>query len=881
MRLPRWLARARWDRERVRELESYLEIETADNVARGMSPADARDAARRKLGNLTRIREEIHEMNGIGWLDRLSGDLRYAARTLRANAGFATVAILSLALGIGANTAIFQLLDAVRLRTLPVVRPQEIVQVQITGGNGGMGNGGRFGSLTRLQWYEIQQRQQALDLFAWAPSAALVGPERQFVPAMNVSAGYFPVLGVQPWRGRFFTEADDAATCPVNRVVLGYDYWQRALGGVELGNASLLVNGTPHEVIGVAPPGFHGLAVGDRFDLAVPVCRQAEMRNDLFDLVVMGRLRDGWTAARATDHLRALSPAIMTATQITGYTETTHERFRQFKLEARPSPSGVSQLREAYDTSLWLLLGITGLVLLIACANLANLMLARATARQREIAVRLAIGASRRRLISQLLTESAVLAGAGALLAVGVAAVLSRLLVTAISSESRQVTLALASDWRVFGFAAAVATLTCAIVGVVPAFRATRAAPVDAMKSGGRSSTDGRERHAVQRLLVVGQIAVSLVLLIGALLFVRSFYNLTTYDAGIRQEGIGIVFAGFDELHLPRERRLQFGAELLAEVKRVPGVENASLTTGVPLLGGGWQMGVKAGVADVSTPFSWVSPEYFATMDRHLLTGRIFDARDTATSTRVAIVNEAFMRTFYPNQGGAIGKTLMQYAEPGYPEQIYEIVGLLRDAQQNSLRGEAPPAVLVPIQQHPDPQTFAGFFVRSADPAGAIATIRRQFTRAYPAMQINSFVLQQRVREGLVRERLMAMLSGFFGALAALLATIGLYGVIAYIMQRRRSEVGIRLALGALPGQVIRMVLLEASLLVAGGVAAGIALTVLLGRGADALLFGLSPTDATTFAIAAALLAAIALAASAVPAMRASRVDPMLALRQD
>ncbi len=881
MRLPRWLARARWDRERARELASYLEIETADNVARGLSPADARDAARRKLGNLTRIREEIHEMNGIGWLDRLTGDLRYAARSLRNNVGFAAVAIASLALGIGANTAIFQLLDAVRLRSLPVARPHEIVQVRITGGNGGMGMTPPWDGLTRPQWYELQARQQALDLFAWTPSFARVGRDLRPARGVMVSAAYFDALGVRPWRGRFFSATDDAAACPASRVVLGYDFWQRELGGRDLAtDASLLIDERPHEIVGVAPPGFNGLMVGDRFDVALPLCRQAELRRDVFDLVVMGRLRTGWTAGRATEHLRALSPALMQASQITGYTEVTHERFRKFMLEAEPSPTGLSQLRATYDTSLWLLLAITGLVLLIACANLANLMLARATAREREIAVRLAIGASRGRLIAQLLTESAVLAGTGTILALGVAAVLSRALVGAISSENQQIVLALDTDWRIFGFATALAALTCAIVGIVPAFRATRAAPVDAMKSGGRGSTDGRERYALQRLLVIGQIAVSLVLLVGAALFVRSFYNLITFDAGIRQQGIGIVFVNFERLDVARPRVLPFTSELLTEIKRVPGVENAASTSYVPLMGGSWAMGVKAGAADQSTPVAWVSPEYFATMDRRLLAGRQFDARDTATSQPVAVVNEAFMRVFYPGQP-ALGKTLMTYAEPGYPETHYEIVGVLADAQHATLRGEAPPAVLVPAAQFPDPQHGAAFFVRGADAEAATATVKRQLTRLHPAMRVDSFILERRVQESLVRERLMAMLSGFFGVLAALLATIGLYGVMAYVMQRRRNEVGIRLALGAQPGQVVRMVMRDAAALVLCGVGVGVALSVAAGRSAETLLFGLSPTDVVTYVAAIALLTGIALIASLVPALRASRVDPMLALRQD
>jgi predicted permease len=881
MSWPRWMSRARWDRERARELESYLEIETADNVARGMSPADARDAARRTLGNLTRIREEIHEMNGIGWLDRLTGDLRYAARTLRSNAGFAVVAIASLALGIGANSAIFQLLDAVRLRSLPVQRPHEIVEVRIAGGSGGMGMTAPFAQLSQAQWAELQRQQRALDLFAWSPTMASVGSDRRTMPAVAVSSGYFAVLGLQAWRGRFFSAADDAAACPATRVVVSYDYWQRELGGRALSDAPLMVNDTPKEVIGVAPPGFRGLIVGDRFDVALPLCRRSDERRDVFDLVVMGRLRDGWTATRTTEHLRGLSAGIQTATQITGYTEFTHNQYRNFTLEAVPSPTGLSELRADYDTSLWLLLAITGLVLLIACANLANLLLARAAAREREFAIRLAIGASRRRLIGQLLLESVVLAAIGATLAVGVSTALSRALVAALSSEMRQFTLPITTDWRVFAFAAAAGITTALLFGTLPAFRATRAAPVDAMRSGGRGSTDGRDRHALQRLLVVGQIAVSLVLVVGALLFVRSFYKLTTFDAGVRQAGISAVFAGFERLELPEARGKAFAAELLEEIKRLPGIENAALTTHIPLSGGRWGHGVKAGTADVSTTFTWVSPEYFATMDLALVAGRRFDARDTATSPRVAIVNQAFLRTFFPGRAQPLGLTLLQYGEPNYPETVYEIVGVVPDAQYNDLRTPAEPAALVPMTQFPAPMHGAELVVRGADADAALATVRRHLARAHPGIQVAGFVLQRLVHATLVRERLMAMLSGFFGVLAALLASIGLYGVIAYVMQRRRSEVGIRLALGARPGQVVRMVLVEAAVLVAGGVAAGAGLAVLAGRGSESLLFGLSPTDVTTFAIAAALLAAVALLASAIPALRASRVDPMLALRQD
>jgi predicted permease len=379
---------------------------------------------------------------------------------------------------------------------------------------------------------------------------------------------------------------------------------------------------------------------------------------------------------------------------------------------------------------------------------------------------------------------------------------------------------------------------------------------------------------------VVSQIAVSLVLLVGALLFVRSFYNLATFDAGIRQEGIGVLFVNFERLAQPDARWKPFGAELLEQIKRVPGVENAAQTTQVPLLGGTWAEGVKAGVGDQSTAFGWVSPEYFATLDVPLLAGRRFDARDTSTSAPVAIVNETFGRVFFPGQP-LLGKTLMSYAEPGYPETHYEIVGVVPDAKVRSLREEPMPAVLVPSPQFPAPRPLAAYFVRSANPDATLETIRRSLVQGHADLRINSFVLQRRVRDGLVQERLMAMLSGFFGVVAALLAAIGLYGVMAYVMQRRRNEVGIRLALGAQPGEVVRMVLRDAGVLVAGGVALGCGLSVVAGRSAQALLFELESTDVATYAGSIALLVVIALVASAVPARRASRVDPMLALRQD
>jgi len=885
MNWTRFWRRAHWDRERMLELEAHLANETADNIARGMTPEAAAAAARRTLGNPTLIREEIYDMNSIGWIEKLVQDLRHGARLLRLNPGFATVAIASLALGIGANTAIFQLLDAVRLRTLPVHKPHEIVEVRIQGGNGGMANNTQYGQLTRLQWRELRARQQSFaGLFAWTTGAPRIGrpSEARRATSLSVSHEFFPVLGIQPFRGQFFESQDEVATCPSRRVVLGYDYWQRAMGGREPANGdTLLVNGDLHQIIGVTPPGFHGLVVGERFDIVLPLCQQQQVRNDVFDLSAMGRLKADWSTAKANAHLHAISAGVMEASAITGYTETTHEAFRRFKLEVVPAGNGVSQLRRDYDTSLWLLLGITGMVLLIACANLANLMLARAVAREREIAVRLAIGASRGRLIAQLLSESALIAFVGSLLAVPLAGVLSRALVAALSSENNRVTLQIATDWRVFLFAALAAAATCLIFGAAPAIRAVRTAPADAMKCGARGSSDGRERHALQRALVVAQIAVSLTLLTGASLFVRSFYGLVTKDAGVRQDNIGVVFASFPALQLPRERITAFKQDLVNEVRALPGIANASSSTHVPLLGRGWAHGVKAGSADVSTPFAWVSPSYFDTMGVSILAGRGFNDSDTRTSQRVAVVNQAFGRVFYPGEANLLGKTLMSYAEPGYPETVFEIVGVMTDAQV-TLKDAARPSVLVPASQHPDEQPGMGILIRShVSPESAIETVRRHLAAKHPEMMLDSFPLRRRVHDGLLRERLMAMLSGFFGVLAALLTTLGLYGVIDYVLQRRRHEVGVRLALGAKPSQVVTMVLREAGLLLSVGLVVGAVLAVSAGQIAASLLFGLKPHDPMTLIAAALLLAAIAIGASVLPARRASKLDPMAALRHE
>ena len=783
-------------------------------------------------------------------------------------------ALVSLGLGIGANTAIFQLLDAVRLRSLPVQNPHELAEVRIAGGHQGMFIlDNEYAALTRPVWQEIRKNQQAFSgIFAWVADEVNIGQgsEMRRVKSISVSGDYFRVLGVRPWRGRLIA-AEDEGACPESKAVVSYFYWLSQLGGAEIGPGStIVVDGERKQIIGVTPPDFFGLAVGDRFDVALPFCQPKELPRNVFDTVVMGRLRPGWTLERASAQLQAISAAIFEKTAPKDYNAPTIETYKRFRLGAFAAAAGVSSLRTQYDSSLWLLLAITGLVLLIACANLANLMLARASTREREMAVRLALGASRARLLRQLLMESALLAGMGAAAGMGVAQLLSRVLVRALSTGTNPVELSIATDWRVLLFTAAAAALTCIIFGVAPARRAANTAPMNAIKTG------SRERFSLQRVIVVTQIAVSLVLLIGALLFVRSFRKLMTLDPGMREAHITVATVAFPKRYADFKRRL------LEEVRATPGVLSAASTTIEPLLGGGWEHAVHVGAAEGPSKFTWVSPGYFETMAIPLIAGRDFNQQDTAASQRVAVVNQTFARHFLGSQN-PIGKTLRTEPEPGYPSTIYKIVGIVPDTKYGDLRSETPPMAFAPASQFPAPDAATTLMIYSNMPSAAVlATVKRRIAEKHPEVATTAgFDFQTAIRDTLVRERLMAMLSGFFGLLAAALAMVGLYGVISYMVAQRRNEIGIRMALGAQRPQVIAMIMREACRLLAIGIPAGTALALVAGRAVESLLFQLKPHDPLTLAAAGTLLAAVAALASFLPAHRASKLEPTITLRHE
>jgi predicted permease len=604
-------------------------------------------------------------------------------------------------------------------------------------------------------------------------------------------------------------------------------------------------------------------------------------------LGIIGHLKPGWTIAKATAQLNAISPAVLEATIPTVYNENSVKHYLQYRFAAFPAESGVSRLRTQYEAPLWLLTATAGLVLLIACGNLANLMLARATARQREIAVRSALGASRTRLVRQLLSESLLLSLAGAAIGAWLAQVLSRFLVSFLSTQDNPVFFDLHVDWHMLAYTTALAILTCLVFGLVPAMRATQSAPANVMRATGRGLTEGSERFGLRRILVVSQVALSLVLVVGALLFVRSLRNLLTLDPGFQQDGILIAELDLTRLNVPLERRTPFKHELLERIRSIPGVKSAARTSIVPISGSRWNEavwmdGTKQDLQNRKiSDFNAVSPGFFQTMGTSLLQGRDFDDRDTLNAPMVAIVNESFARKFV-RSANPLGQRFRVEDDPGKPDLVYEILGVVKDTKYAYMRDEFGPIAFLPTGQDRKPDLYTEIIIRSSLPLSTLlSAIKHTVAEVNPNIDLDFHVFKTQIQESLLRERLMATLSGFFGFLAGLLATIGLYGVISYTVARRTNEIGIRMALGAGRRDVLIMIMREAATLLGIGVVAGTILALLAARTARALLFGLHPNDPLTIAVAIAALAAVALAASFLPAQRAARVQPMEALRYE
>ena len=830
-------------------------------------------------------------------MSSLFRDMRFGLRQLRFTPSFTAVATLTLALGIGANTAIFQLIDAIRLRTIPVKDPKTLATVRIADRHWGSGQfSGQYSQLTFPMWEQIRLRQEGFsDMAAWDSNLMNLskGGEARYAKVLRVSGDFFKVLGVQPLVGRLLGPTDDAPGCPIGGANLSYSFWERNYGGdLSVIGKPISLDGYSFEILGVTPPGFTGISVGDSFDVALPICIEPILnpRNNrllirhAWWLASIGRLKPGWTITRANTQMLAATAAILNETIPPFYDAKTTKRYLEYKLGVFSASTGFSSLREDSETPLYLLLGISGLVLLIACANLANLMLARASARERQITIRLALGAPRVRLVRELLAESLLLAAAGTLLGLFLAYAVSHLLVSFISKPNSPIFLDLGTDWRVLAFTTSLAVLTTVLFGLAPAVRATRGEPAALLQSGSRGSSGGRERFSLRRALVVSQVALSIVLLVGALLFARSLRNLTTLNVGFQPTGVLVASIGFDRLHLPEERYYEFKRQIIERVEAVPGVDSVAGSIMIPFGGETWNDNILLEGSDEEKGITWenyIGPNYFKTIGTPLLAGRDFDDRDTATSTKVAIVNQTFVNKFLKGQN-PLGKRFRLHEPPGKPRPLYEIVGLTGDFKFQSMHEEFLPFVNFPASQQEKPGPDHQISVRSRLPLSTLMTsVKGAIADVNPVIDLRFVAFKQQIHESLIQDELMATLSGFFGFLAALLAAIGLYGVISYMVVQRTKEIGIRMAIGANAAAVVRMILHEAGLLTGIGLVLGTGLALASAQAAKSLLYGLKPRDPLTMILAVVVLSAVAALASFLPAWRASRLDPLQALRYE
>lgn len=877
------------------ELSHHLERQAAKYVGAGLSVSEAERRARLEFGALEQVKDESREAWGISGIQAIMEDLTYGLRTLRLNPAFTAAALLSLALGIGANTAIFQILNAIRLRMLPVDRPQQLAQIFVQDMSGARGSVNSNIALTYPIWDQIRKQQQAFSgVFTWAGGDLNLAPhgEVRMVSSLWVSGEFFPVLGIKPAAGRLFTPADDYRGCGFPGAVISHGFWQSEFGGnSSVVGRNLNLNGHAVQIIGVSSAGFSGLEVGNSFQVALPLCSVTAAWFNALDagtfwwLNVMGRLSPAWSFQKAAAHLATISSGVFASSLPSNYPQASIGNYLGMKLTTVPAATGVSELRAQYSRPLLMLLVIASLVLLITCANLANLMLARASLRQREIALRMSIGASRGRVVRQLMTENLLIAALGASLGLLVAASLSRLLISLLSPKAGSIYLDVHPDWRVLMFTCTLAILTCVLFGLAPALRASRIDPGPVLKVASRGMTAGHEVFSVGRLLVMAQVALSLVLVVGALLFVRSLQNLSRVETGFRQRGILIADLSFARANPAKLNAVSYQRVLLERVRATPGVLSVSDATVVPVGGNSWsnKVWLDGATADrgIDSLLNRISSGYFQTLEMRLLNGRDFDDRDRPGSPKVAIVNETFAREI-ARSSNPVGSTFHVEATPSQPETIYRIVGLVGNSKYRSLRETFQPIFYTPLSQDPDPMLGDKLLIRSSLQLDQlIPSLRHAILQADPGAQFEFQEFKDQIEQSLQPERLMASLSSGFGILAGTLSAIGLYGLISYLVARRRNEIGIRMALGADRRQIFSLVLRESCVLLGAGLAIGAALSVITARFARAFLFDLKPYDAVTLVTASALLALVGAAAAYAPARRAAGLAPLDALREE
>jgi putative ABC transport system permease protein len=879
----------RLNRDIDRELAFHI-AETADALqASGMSKEAALHEARRRTGNAVVQRERTRDADVITWLDSVVRDVRHAVRGLRRAPVFTIVAVLSLAVGIGANTAIFTLLEAVILRPLPVPNPEELVAI-------GMADDDIAPSFTNPLWEELRDRQTGLSAVAAFGEArwnTAMGGEPRRVQGAYVSGDYFRLFGVQPALGRVLTRADDVRGCPPV-AVLGSGFWRSEYGGAsDVAGRTLALDGVAFEIVGVTRAGFDGPEVGRAAQVYLPLCAEAAINGERSSLDVrqrwwlrvMGRREPQLSVEQVSARLAAVAPGAYEATVPDRYGAEEQQSYREGTFTASAAPRGLSSLRERYGTALFMLMVGVALVLLIACANVANLLLARASAREREFAIRAAIGAGRARLARQLVTEALLFSLTGAALGLVIARRGADALVALIATQPATIVLDLSLNARVLLFTTGVAVVTALLFGLVPAWRAGRVDPQATMAGRGRGIAEGHGRFTLGRTLVAAQVALSLVLLAGAGLLVGSLQNLRALDPGFTAEGVLLADVDMARAERTPEQNATAAAQVLERLRATPGVRAASTSAISPMGRSRWnqRLDVDGFVPETETDaialINEVSGGYFATMDTRLLAGRDFAATDGPGGPLVAIANASLARKFY--RGDALGKTLRMREGAGLSDP-YTIVGIVEDAKYRSLREETSETVYLAASQANGGPPWMVYEVRvDGDPAAITAALKSALADVHPAITVEFRTLSSQIAESLQRERMLAVLSALFGAMALALAMLGLYGVMAYAVSRRRNEIGVRIALGASRARVLRMVLGDVSRVVAIGVIAGIAGASASGRLVTSFLYGVSATEPAVLALAAALLTFVALAAGVIPAWRAARVDPVTALRDD
>ncbi len=824
-------------------------------------------------------------------------DLQYSLRTLRKSPLFTTVAVLSLALGIGANVAIFTLVNQLILQMLPVPHPEQLILLKARGHHYGSNTGSY--SLSYPMYQDFRDKNEVFSgLVCRYGNTYSVGfnGRTELVQGEDVSGNYFAVLGVGAALGRVFTAADDVTEGGHPLAVLSYTYWKtRFAGDPAVVGKKIVVNGYPLTVIGVTQAGFDGVHQGYSAQIRVPMAMHdllpktpyPELKNRRRRFVeVYGRLRPGVTVERAKAGMQPLFHQILQMeVQMPGFAKASdyaRQQFLAMSMDVLPASKGRSQLRDQFSKPLLALMGIVAVVLLIACSNLANLLIARASDRQREVAIRLALGASRGRLITQLLVESVLLATVGGAIGVGLAVFMDRALLGFLPQDIAVLSVSTSPDAAVLAFALVVSVLTGLLFGLMPALQATRPNFASTLKEEGRGVVGGTS-VLLRKGLVVAQVALSLLLLIGAGLFVHSLKNLKELDPGFRTTNLMSFSVDPSLTGKPQAWSFDYYRRLSERMQSLPGVTSSTLAVIALLVDNEWDNsvaveGYSPKVGEMVDPhMQFCSPGFFDTLRVPILAGRDFRLQDDAKAPKVAIVNQRFARQYFANTN-PVGHHVGMGGDPGTKLDI-EIVGVVGDTKYENMREEVPYELYVPYNQQNFAIGMTAYLRTSADPAGLLQTLRKVVSDLDPDVPLYQMrTLDQQVENSLITERLLATLSGGFGLLATLLAAMGLYGVMAFMVARRTREIGIRMALGASGGSVVWLVMREVMLLVGLGVAIGLPAALGLTRLVRAQLFGVDPGDGLTLCLATVGIAAVAMLSGYLPARRATGIDPMRAL---